>query len=116
MRKGSTYFRVRSAVRALVVSGVAVLPFYCLAPGENTSPPTLPLDVSLCSAPCGLTSLHADVFAQVEAREPLCFNWHTCKPPPRRAYRGFLRKGPVTGYGGIASSLKELKEDYKGIS
>ena len=75
MRKGSTYFRVRSAVRALVVSGVAVLPFDCLAPGENTSPPTLPLDVSLCSAPCGLTSLHADVFAQVEAREPLCFNW-----------------------------------------
>ena len=34
---------------------------------------------------------------------------HTCKPPPRRAYRGFLRKGPVTGYGGIGSSLKVLK-------
>ena len=32
----------------------------------------------------------------------------TCKPPPRRGYRSFLRKGPVTGYGGIGSSLKVL--------
>ena len=36
-------------------------------------------------------------------------------PPPRRAYRGFPRKGPVTGYGGIASSLKVLKA-YVGSS
>ena len=34
------------------------------------------------------------------------------KGPKGRAYRGFLRKGPVTGYGGIGSSLKVLKDNF----
>ena len=43
-----------------------------------------------------------EIRSRVCAREPVRCNSHTCKPPPRRAYRVFLRKGLVTGYGGIA--------------
>ena len=42
----------------------------------------------------------------------VCLCWAKSKPKGPKGpemYRGFLRKVPVTGYGGIGSSLKVLK-------
>ena len=49
------------------------------------------------------------------ACEPLWFNSHTCKPPPRRGCRDFPRKGQATGYGRIGPSLNVLKLPPEGV-